>query len=68
MPIIEPSAVKDRLTACPIVAFAEGELMLHQGTVTERLLFLREGAVDIVRDEVTLARVRSLARCSATWR
>jgi CRP/FNR family transcriptional regulator, cyclic AMP receptor protein len=57
MPIIEPDAVRDRLSACPIVAFAEGDLMLRQGTVTERLLFLCEGAVDIVRDQVTLARV-----------
>ena len=57
MSIIEPSAVRDRLTSCPTVAFAEGELMLRQGTVSERLLFLCEGAVDIVRDQVTLARV-----------
>jgi CRP/FNR family transcriptional regulator, cyclic AMP receptor protein len=57
MPIIEPGAVRDLLDACPIVAFAEGELILRQGTVGERMLFLKEGAVDIVRDEVTLARV-----------
>lgn len=57
MPIIEPGAVRDRLTACPIVAFAEGELMLRQGTISDRLLFLSEGAVDIVRDQVTLARI-----------
>jgi CRP/FNR family transcriptional regulator, cyclic AMP receptor protein len=57
MPIVDPGAVRDRLTAFPIVTFAAGELMLRQGTVTERLLFLSEGAVDIVRDEVTLARV-----------
>ena len=57
MPIIEPSAVRALLDACPIEAFAEGELILRQGTVSERMLFLKEGAVDIVRDEVTLARV-----------
>jgi CRP-like cAMP-binding protein len=57
MPIIEPDAVRDRLTACPLVAFAEGELMLRQGAVTERLLVLSEGAVDIVRDGAVLARV-----------
>jgi CRP/FNR family cyclic AMP-dependent transcriptional regulator len=57
MPIIDPGAVRDRLTAYPIAAFGEGELILRQGTVTERLLLLSEGAVDIVRDEVTLARV-----------
>lgn len=57
MPIIDPGTVQDRLSAYPIVAFAEGEAILRQGTVTERLLFLSEGAVDIVRDEVTIARV-----------
>jgi CRP/FNR family transcriptional regulator, cyclic AMP receptor protein len=57
MPIIEPGAVRDRLAACPIVTFAEGALIMHQGSVSERLLFLSEGAVDIVRDQVTLARV-----------
>ena len=57
MPIIEPSVVRDRLAHRPTVAFAEGELLLRQGAITERLLFLTEGAVDIVRDQVTLARV-----------
>ena len=57
MPIIDPGVVQDRLSAYPVVAFAEGDVVLRQGTVTERLLFLREGAVDIVRDEVTIARV-----------
>jgi CRP-like cAMP-binding protein len=57
MLIVEPAAVLASLTAYPPVAFAEGDLLLRQGSVTERLLFLREGAVDIVRDEVILARV-----------
>lgn len=57
MSIIEPDAVRERLAACPITAFAEGELILRQGSVTGRLLFLHDGAVEIVRDEVRLARV-----------
>jgi CRP/FNR family transcriptional regulator, cyclic AMP receptor protein len=57
MPIIEPDAVLASLAAYPVVAFGEGELMLRQGSVTERLLLLSEGAVDIVRDDVVLARV-----------
>jgi CRP-like cAMP-binding protein len=55
--IIEPADVLESLTVFPEVAFAEGELVLRQGTTTERLLFLKEGAVDIVRDEVLIARV-----------
>jgi CRP/FNR family transcriptional regulator, cyclic AMP receptor protein len=57
MSIIEPTAVLDSLTDFPAVAFAEGDLILRQGTTTERLLFLREGAVEIVRDGMTIAQV-----------
>jgi CRP-like cAMP-binding protein len=57
MPIVEPAAVLASLTAYPLVSFAEGDLLLRQGSVTERLLFLSEGAVDIMRDDVILARV-----------
>jgi CRP/FNR family cyclic AMP-dependent transcriptional regulator len=57
MPIVEPGDVLASLAAYPVVAFGEGELMLRQGSVPERLLFLSEGAVDIVRDDVILARV-----------
>jgi CRP/FNR family cyclic AMP-dependent transcriptional regulator len=57
MSIIEPADVLESLTVFPEVAFAKGELVLRQGTTTERLLFLKEGAVNIVRDEVMIARV-----------
>jgi CRP/FNR family transcriptional regulator, cyclic AMP receptor protein len=57
MSIVEPDAVLASLVAYPVVAFGEGQLMLRQGSISERLLFLREGAVDIVRDDVVLARV-----------
>ncbi len=57
MPIVEPDVVLASLAAYPVVAFGEGQLMLRQGSTSERLLVLREGAVDIVRDDVVLARV-----------
>jgi CRP-like cAMP-binding protein len=55
--IIEPADILESLSAFPLVGFEEGDLLLRQGTVTQRLLFLRDGAVDIVRDQVTLARI-----------
>lgn len=55
--IIERAEVLASLAALPEVDFAEGDLVLRQDTRTERLLFLEEGAVDIVRDGVTIARV-----------
>jgi CRP/FNR family transcriptional regulator, cyclic AMP receptor protein len=55
--IIEPADVLQSLSVFPLVVFEEGDLVLRQGATTERLLFLRDGAVDIVRDQVVLARV-----------
>jgi CRP-like cAMP-binding protein len=57
MSIIDPDAVLASLAAFPEVAFAEGDLVLRQGATTTRLLFLKDGAVDIVRDQVTITRV-----------
>jgi len=57
MPIDPPDAILRGLAAYPVAAFEAGDLLLHQGSVGERLLFLSEGAVDIVRDDVILARV-----------
>ena len=57
MPIIEPGAVRESLTAYPVASYADGDLLLRQGTTTNRLLLLSDGAVDIVRDEETIARV-----------
>jgi CRP/FNR family transcriptional regulator, cyclic AMP receptor protein len=55
--IIDPATALQSLAALPEVSFAAGELMLHQGETTRRLLFLMEGEALIVRDEITLARV-----------
>jgi CRP-like cAMP-binding protein len=55
--IIEPADILESLSAFPLVGFEEGDLLLRQGTVTQRLLFLRDGAVDIVRDQVTITRM-----------
>ncbi|MEM7023774.1 MAG: cyclic nucleotide-binding domain-containing protein [Pseudomonadota bacterium] len=57
MPIIEPSSILDSLSTVPLVEFAEGDLLLRQGDHTERLLFLKDGAVEILRDGAVLASV-----------
>jgi len=55
--IIDPTVALDNLAALPEASFATGDLLLHQGETSKRLLFLMEGEVEIVRDQVTLARV-----------
>jgi CRP/FNR family cyclic AMP-dependent transcriptional regulator len=57
MPIIEPGAVREGLSAYPVTTYAPGDVLLRQGTSTNRLLFLIEGAVEILRDGASLARV-----------
>jgi CRP/FNR family cyclic AMP-dependent transcriptional regulator len=57
MPIIEPGAVRESLSAYPVATYGPGEYLLRQGTSTNRLLFLIEGTVEIVRGEASLARV-----------
>ena len=57
MPIVEPNSILESLSADPLVDFAEGDLLLRQGDHTKRLFFLRDGAVEIVRDGAALAQV-----------
>jgi CRP-like cAMP-binding protein len=58
MPLI-PDAIAFRniLTALPVSIFQPGETVLASGSMTERLLFLKEGAVEVIRDGIQIARV-----------
>jgi CRP/FNR family transcriptional regulator, cyclic AMP receptor protein len=57
MAIMTPSEVLDRLSAFPLSSFAPGAAVLSQATATGRLLFLREGVVDVTLEDVFIARV-----------
>jgi len=50
MPMVDLESVFDRLSGSPIQIFREGECVLAQGDRTGRLLFLLQGAVDVVKD------------------
>jgi CRP/FNR family cyclic AMP-dependent transcriptional regulator len=58
MLIMEPSEVLAKLVEFPIRVFEQGDVVLSEGSVTGRLLFLKQGAVDIVMEGVDLTRVR----------
>jgi CRP-like cAMP-binding protein len=57
MPILEQSGVLEKLSEFPILVFEEGDVVLAAGSMTGRLLFLRRGAVEVVRDDVCITRV-----------
>jgi CRP-like cAMP-binding protein len=57
MAIMTPSEALDRLNSFPLTSFAPGEAVLSQATATGRLLFLREGVVDVALEDVFIARV-----------
>lgn len=57
MPILELSGVLEKLSEFPILVFEEGDAVLTAGSTTGRLLFLRRGTVEVVKDEVCITRI-----------
>lgn len=57
MAIMEPGQVLERLSAFPILVYESGDVVIHDRSTTERLWFLQHGEVDVVKDDVPLARV-----------
>jgi CRP/FNR family cyclic AMP-dependent transcriptional regulator len=57
MPMVDLESVFERLSGFSIQVFDEGDVLLAQGTLTGRLLFLLQGTVDVVKDGAHIARV-----------
>jgi CRP-like cAMP-binding protein len=58
MPLIrDAAAFQKRLAALPVATYQAGDTVLAAGSRTGRLLILRSGAVEIVKDGVQIARV-----------
>jgi CRP/FNR family transcriptional regulator, cyclic AMP receptor protein len=57
MPMVDLESVFERLSGSPIRTFDEGELLLAEGSRTGQLLFLLQGAVDVVKAGWHIARV-----------
>ena len=51
------AAFKKKFAALPVSTFAPGEYVLVAGSTTGRLLILREGLVEVVRDGTQIATV-----------
>ncbi|MGE3295354.1 MAG: Crp/Fnr family transcriptional regulator [Geminicoccaceae bacterium] len=56
-PTLDPAAFWARLAALPVTRFALGETVLAAGASSGRLLVLRSGAVEVVKDGTRLAEV-----------
>jgi CRP-like cAMP-binding protein len=58
MPLIsDPVAFRNNLATLPISTFQPGEIVLAAGSTTGRLLVLRHGEVEVVRNGTRIARV-----------
>ena len=58
MPLFPDAAtVRRKLSSLPVAAYGAGETVVTEGTRTGRLLFLKTGAVSIVKGDTEIARV-----------
>ena len=53
----DTAAFEKRLAALPLGTYQAGETMLTAGSTTGRLLILQEGAVEVVKEGVQIAKV-----------
>ena len=53
-----PQALTDRLASLPTLELLLGEALLQAGTTTGKLFFLKSGELAVVRDGVTITRIR----------
>jgi signal-transduction protein with cAMP-binding, CBS, and nucleotidyltransferase domain len=60
MAIVELKPVRERLSGFPILTFEVGDVVLSEGSVSGRLLFLIHGVVDVVKDDWAIARVSEM--------
>jgi CRP/FNR family cyclic AMP-dependent transcriptional regulator len=56
-PILDTALVLERLSSLPVEVHEQGSVVLATGATTGKLLILKEGAVEVVRDGVRLAEV-----------
>jgi CRP-like cAMP-binding protein len=57
MQVMEPQEILAKLADHPLRVFEAGDVVLSSGSRTGRLLFLERGAVDVVVDDVEVARI-----------
>jgi CRP-like cAMP-binding protein len=58
--IVNLKPVLERLSGFPILTFEAGDVVLSEGSMTGRLLFLIHGAVEVVKGDWTIARISEM--------
>jgi CRP-like cAMP-binding protein len=59
MALVSQDAFRQRLEQVPVVSYQPGETVIAEGSATGRLLVLRSGSVEVVKEGVPIARVSS---------
>ena len=55
--ILDPAAFQTRLAALPVATYQVGDTVLAAGTTSGRLLVLKTGAVEVMKDGMQIAEV-----------
>jgi CRP/FNR family transcriptional regulator, cyclic AMP receptor protein len=55
--ILDPAAFQTKLAALPVATYQVGETVLATGTASDKLLVLKAGAVEVVKDGMQIAQV-----------
>jgi CRP/FNR family transcriptional regulator, cyclic AMP receptor protein len=55
--ILDPAALQTKLAALPVATYQVGEAVLTAGTTSDRLLVLKTGAVEVLKDGMQIAKV-----------
>lgn len=55
--LIDFGQIQAKLADFPIVVYEAGDVVLHESSSTNRILILQRGTVEIVKDDVQLARI-----------
>ena len=55
--ILDPTAFQTRLAALPVATYQFSEVVFAAGTTSDRLLILKTGTVEVVRDGMQIAQV-----------
>jgi len=57
MPLVQEAAFQARLASLPVAKYHAGETVFSDGSTTGRLLVLRSGMVEVLKDGVRIAKV-----------
>jgi CRP/FNR family transcriptional regulator, cyclic AMP receptor protein len=55
--LLDLEAVRQKLTALPIETYQTGDIVLADGSTSGKVLWLKEGAVEVVKDGVQLGKI-----------